>query len=171
MLKKAEDFIAALFPSSLIVGSPTWVSCLHTVSFILNSISTEGQGHRAMNEFVLHDELKMEFFSLISIRGLIHEFSFLCFRGNDSLRVALKQTKIASLDAGKLFWGKKPWKAAQMMHLLVERCCNQHDRLSISVSYNIFGFEKFIQWKVNHSKWVSNNILLFLWQTVWEISV
>lgn len=54
----------------------------------------------------------------MSIQGLIHEFHFLWFQENDSLRVGLEQTKTAFLDADKLL-GWKPWKAAQTMHLLV----------------------------------------------------
>lgn len=56
-----------------------------------------------MNEFVRHNELKMEIISLVSILVVIHELHFYVFMGNDSLRVALEQTKIALFDADKLF--------------------------------------------------------------------
>lgn len=63
-----------------------------------------------MNEFVLRNKLKMESFSFISILGLIHESHFYVFQVYDSLRVALKSTEIALLDADKLFWWRKPEK-------------------------------------------------------------
>lgn len=54
-----------------------------------------------MSEFVPHNELEMEFFSFISIRGLVC-VPFLGFQENDnSLRATWGQTDMALLGADK----------------------------------------------------------------------